>query len=109
MFGFGKKKKSNNGDPALSQMDGREIKYVTRRSRNEDGTVKELILGKSGRIAVIDGEIRVMCGTVDVFRCMAENAEYYTLMSGDGITVSGVNSIDGEQMDIIVYYTYHRK
>ena len=26
-----------------------------------------------------------------------------------GITVSGVNSIDGVQMDIIVYYTYHRK
>ena len=108
MFGF-KKKKRNNDDPALSQMDGREIKYVTRRQRNDDGTVKELILGKSGRIVVIDGEIRVMCGTTDVFRCMAENAEYYTLMSGDGITVSGINSIDGEQMDIIVYYTYHRK
>ena len=107
MFGF--KRSKTKTDPVLSQMDGREIKYVTRRQRNEDGTVKELILGKSGRIVVIDGEIRVMCGTTDVFRCMASEAEYYTLLSGDGITVSGVNSIDGTKMDIIVYYTYHRK
>lgn len=107
MFGFKKKKEKNEN--VLLQMDGREIKYVTRRVRDEDGNVKELILGKSGRIVVLDGEIRVMCGETDVFRCMAENATYYVLLSGDGITVSGVNSIDGEQMDIIVYYTYHRK
>lgn len=103
-----KKKRVENKD-VLLQMDGREIKYVTRRVRDEDGNVKELILGKSGRIVVLDGEIRVMCGETDVFRCMAENATYYVLLSGDGMTVSGVNSIDGEQMDIIVYYTYHRK
>ena len=107
MCGFKKKKEKNEN--VLLQMDGREIKYVTRRVRDEDGNVKELILGKSGRIVVLDGEIRVMCGETDVFRCMAENATYYVLLSGDGITVSGVNSIDGEQMDIIVYYTYHRK
>jgi len=50
-----------------------------------------------------------MCGETDVFKCMAEDASYYTLLSGDGITVSGVNSINGEKMDIVVYYTYHRK
>ena len=107
MFWF-KKKKEVNKD-VLLQMDGREIKYVTRRVRDNDGNVKELILGKRGRIVVLDGEIRVMCGETDVFRCMAENATYYVLLSGDGMTVSGINSIDGEQMDIIVYYTYHRK
>ena len=107
MFGFKKKKEKNEN--VLLQMDGREIKYVTRRVRDQDGNVKELILGKRGRIVVLDGEIRVMCGETDVFRCLAENATYYVLLSGDGITVSGVNSIDGEQMDIIVYYTYYRK
>lgn len=107
MFGF--KKKKDKQDDVLRKMDGREIKYVTRRIREADGSPKEMILGKSGRIVVINGEIRVMCGERDVFRCMAENAAYYTLLSGDGITVSGVNSIDGEQMDIIVYYTYYRK
>lgn len=108
MFGFLRKKQDANSD-VLSQMDGREIKYVTRRIRDDDGNVKETILGKQGRIVVINGEITVMCGETDVFKCRAENAVYYTLLSGDGITVSGINSITGEQMDIIVYYTYYRK
>lgn len=106
MFLF--KRKPKNED-VLRQMDGREIKYVTQRVRGEDGTVKESILGKRGRIVVIDGEIRVMCDAKDVFLCDVNNATYYTLLSGDGITVSGVNKVNGEKMDIIVYYTYYRK
>ena len=102
-------KRKNPQDTVLEQMDGRQIKYVTRRTVMPDGNVKEEILGKIGRIVVIDGEIRVMCGDTDVFRCMAENAKYFTLLSGDGITVSGENSLNGEKMDIIVHYTYHRK
>jgi len=108
MFGFLRKKKDPNAD-VLRQMDGREIKYVTRRIRTEEGEVKEVILGKQGRIVVIEDEIRVMCGVTDVFRCKTENCTYYMLLSGDGITVSGVNEIDNQQMDIIVYYKYHRK
>ncbi|MBR7132605.1 MAG: hypothetical protein IKD04_03650 [Clostridia bacterium] len=107
MFGF--KRSKTKTDPVLSQMDGREIKYVTRRIRTADGDVKETILGKQGRIAVIDDEIRVMCGATDVFRCPVSEATYYNLLSGDGITVSGINSICNEHMDIIVFYTYHRK
>lgn len=107
MFGF--KRKEKKCDNVLAEMDGREIKYVTKRLRNDDGTVKELIMGKSGRIVVLNGEIVIMCGETDVFKCMAENATYYTLLSGDGITVSGVNSLNGEKMDMIVYYSYHRK
>lgn len=106
MFSFKKKKRE---DSVLRQMDGREIKYVTRRTRNPDGTIKEIILGKTGRIVVLGDEIRVMCGGTDVFRCNIDEATYYMLLSGDGITVSGVNSINGERMDIIVYYLYHRK
>ena len=86
MFGFKSKKPKN---PTIFEMDGREIKYVTKRTRKDDGTVREEILGKTGRIVVLDGEIRVMCGETDVFRCMAEEATYYMLLSGDGITVSG--------------------
>ena len=107
MFSFLRKKPKE--DAVLKQMDGRQIKYVTRRTVSADGSVNEEILGKSGRIVVIDGEIRVMCGETDVFRCMAQSAKYFTLLSGDGITVTGVNSLDGENMDMIVYYTYYRK
>ncbi len=103
------KRKKTGNENVLRQMDGREIKYVTQRIREADGTVKESILGKRGRIVVIDNEIRVMCEAKDVFLCSAEDATYYTLLSGDGITVSGINKLNGEQMDIIVYYTYYRK
>ena len=106
---FKKQKKKDKNNEVLRQMDGREIKYVTQRIRTEDGAIKEEILGKSGRIVLLNGEIRVMCGAEDVFICPVDEAEYYTLLSGDGITVSGVNSINGEQMDIIVFYKYHRK
>lgn len=107
MFGI-KKKKDPNAD-VLRQMDGREIKYVTQRLRKQDGTIKETILGKEGRIVVLNDEICVMCGTTDVFRCKIQDATYYMLLSGDGITVSGVNTVNNIQMDIIVYYKYHRK
>lgn len=107
MFEFFKKKKKS--DPVLNSMDGREVKYVTKRVRDNDGNVKEEIMGKRGRIVAIEGEIRVLCGETDVFRCMAEEASYYVLLSGNGITVSGVNSINGEYEDIVVYYTYYRK
>jgi len=108
VFGF-KKKVNTKKDNVLRQMDGREIKYVTKRTRKDDGTVREEILGKTGRIIVLEDEIRVMCGETDVFRCKVEEATYFVLLSGDGITVSGVNSINNEKMDIIVYYLYHRK
>lgn len=108
MFNFLKRNKNPNAD-VLKQMDGREIKYVTQRIRTNEGDVKEVILGKEGRIVVLGDEIIVMCAERDVFRCKIENATYYMLLSGDGITVSGVNSISNTQMDIIVYYKYHRK
>lgn len=106
MFNFFKKKKE---DSVYKAMDGREIKYVTKRVKDQDGNVKEEILGKKGRIVAINGEIRIMCGATDVFICLAENAEYYNLLSGDGITVSGQNKITGEKEDLTVYYTYYRK
>ena len=108
MLWFKKKSKNPNAD-VLRQMDGREIKYVTKRTRTDGGDIREVILGKTGRIAVIEDEIRVMCGTTDVFRCDIENANYFMLLSGDGITVSGINKINNTQMDIVVYYKYHRK
>ena len=67
-------------------MDGREIKYVTKRTRTDNGDIKEVILGKTGRIVIIEDEIRIMCGTTDVFRCDIENATSFMLLSGDGIT-----------------------
>ena len=53
MFGFKRKKE----DPVLREMDGREVKYVTRRERQEDGTVKEVIVATG---ATTEGEATAM-------------------------------------------------
>lgn len=106
MFGFLKSKKNES---VLDLMDGREVKYVTKRISEENGNIKETIMGKAGRITAINGEIRVICGETDVFCCAVKNAQYYVLLSGNGMTVSGVNSVTGLKEDIVVYFTYYRK
>ena len=72
-------------------------------------TEKSSIVGKAGRIVLIDNEIRVLCGEVDVFRCDMNNCEYFIHMSGDGITVKGPNTVTGEDDHIMIFYKYYRK
>ena len=105
MFGFFKTKKKN---PVIYEMDGRQVKYVTRRYYKDNGTPEEEIIGKEGRIVCIDGEIRILCGEIDVFKGDVNTCEYFRLMSGDGITVSGFNSVIEKEDIITVYYKYHR-
>lgn len=102
-------KKKNTNDALLKTFDGREVKYVTKRVVHTDGNVTYDIVGKSGRIAVIDDNIRIICGEVDVFNCKIANAKYYLLMSGDGVTVEGENTVTGDYDVITAYYTYYRK
>ena len=104
---------------ARGLVENKDAVSVTGGDKNEEGAIvfhlsvapedMGRVIGKQGRIVVIDNEIRVMCSETDVFRCKVEDAQYYMLLSGDGITVSGVNTINDKKMDIIVYYKYHRK
>lgn len=105
MFGFFKKKQNNT----LLSLHGQEVKYVTRRVCDENGGVKEEIVGKSGRIILLDNVITIMCGETDVFKGDANETACYTLLSGNGITVSGINQLNGEKVDFVVYYKYHRR
>lgn len=102
-------KKKNKNEQLLKTFDGREVKYVTLRVPHEDGTVTYDIIGKSGRIAVVGDNIRIICGEIDVFTCLVENSKYYLLMSGDGVTVEGENSVTGNYDIVTAYYTYYRK
>lgn len=102
-------KKKNKNDTLLKTFDGREVKYVTKRVVHSNGTVTYYIVGKSGRIAVVNNDIRIICGEIDVFTCDVSNSKYYLLMSGDGVTVEGENRISGKYDTVTAYYTYYRK
>lgn len=107
MFGLFKKKNKNSD--VLRNFDGREVKYVTKRVVNSDGNVNYDIVGKRGRIAVIGDQIRVICGETDVFNCPKDAAKYYLLLSGDGVTVEGDNTVSGCYDTITAYYSYYRR
>ncbi len=107
MFSFFKKPKKNT--ELLKVFDGRQVKYVTRRVTDNKGNVNYDIVGKAGRIAVIDDNIRIICGEQDVFNCPVDAAEYFLLMSGDGVTVQGENTVNGKYDVITAYYSYYRK
>ena len=102
-------KKENKNEQLLKTFDGREVKYVTKRVVRDDGIVNYDIIGKAGRIAVIDDNIRIICGIIDVFVCPINDSKYYLLMSGDGVTVEGQNSVTGKYDVVTAYYTYYRK
>ena len=103
---FGRKHKN---DSLLKTFDGRELKYVTKRVSKPDGSFSYEIVGKSGRIAFIGEYIRIICGEIDVFNCKIADSKYYLLMSGDGVTVEGQNTVTGEYDHVTAYYTYYRK
>lgn len=102
-------KRKNINEQLLKTFDGREVKYVTKRVVHDDGNVNYDIVGKAGRIAVVDNKIRVICGEIDVFTCVVAESKYYLLMSGDGVTVEGQNEVSGNYDTITAYYTYYRK
>lgn len=106
-MGLFRKKRKN--EDLLRTFDGRELKYVTKRNEHPDGTVTYDIIGKLGRIAVIGEYIRIICGEIDVFNCKIEDSKYYLLMSGDGVTVEGENTVTGKYDTVTAYYTYYRK
>ena len=102
-------KKKNKNTELLRIFDGRTVKYITKRRVDADGNVNHDVISKSGRIVLIDNEIRIINGEDDVFRASADNTKYYVLLSGDGITVEGVSGITGVYESYTVYFSYYRK
>ena len=93
----------NKNKSIIKKINGRQIKCVTQRIDDGNG-VRDTIIGKTGRIALFDGFIKVICGTEDVFACKEAECECNFLLSGNGITVRGNNLISGKNDSIIVYF-----
>lgn len=90
----------------LMRIDGKAVKYVARRGRTEDGsTTTEQVIGKTGRINVMQDRIVVMCDGQEVFRCMLSETTVGELLSLGGVVLSGINALTGLPDTVVAYYT----
>ena len=108
MFELFKKKKAgpkkSERRKKAAQLHGQLIKYVTeRRDGNDD------VIGRGGNLSVRDGELIVFSSSDIIFRGAVDELEISSLLSGDGVVISGCNTLDGKEREIIAYYVYHRK
>lgn len=102
-------KRKNKNTALLRIFDGRTVKYITKRRVDDLGTVNHDVISKTGRIVLIDGEVRIIDGEKDIFLQAAEQTKYFMLLSGDGITIEGKNRITDEFESYTVYFSYYRK
>ena len=84
---------------------GQAIKYVTeRRNDNED------VIGRGGYLAVHGNNFIVDSSGERLFMCEIKSLEAVTLMSGDGVVITGPNLLDdGKTRTITVHFVYYRK
>jgi len=103
-----RKKIDDDYKQVLKKLDGRQVKYVTRRILNEQGSPEELILGKEGRVTALETDISVLVGVEEVYRAPIVDTQCSELLSGDGVVVKGQNHITGQQDTLVAYYKYYR-
>lgn len=84
---------------------GQVIKYVTeRRDDNED------VVGRGGYLSVHGDNFIVDSSGERLFVCEIKDLEAATLMSGDGVVITGPNLLeDGKMRTITVHFVYYRK
>ncbi len=107
MFCWRKKDKLQSESAKLiKSLDGREVKYVSKRDPVDYG---EIILGKNGHINITDDELIILCEGEIVFRNDIKGLKAAELMSLDGINLRYENEETGETETVVAYYKYFRK
>ena len=89
----------------VNELHGTAVKYVTeRRGGNED------VIGRGGSLAVHEDTFIVDSSGDRLFVCKISELDVATLMSGNGVVISGPNILeDGKRREIIAHFVYHRK
>ena len=105
---FGKSKNTDSYAFRLERaksLHGQAIKYVTeRRDDNED------VIGRGGYLSVHGDNFIVDSSGDRLFVCVIKNLEAATLMSGDGVVITGPNILEeGRVRTITVHFVYYRK
>ena len=102
---FARKKHEKQVRATLLRIDGKAVRYVARRGRAGDGSTTEQVIGKVGRINVMQDRIVVMCDGREVFRCLLADTAVGELLSLGGVVLSGVNALTGQPDTVVAYYT----
>lgn len=104
---FGKKaKQRSKQDNFFRRLDGREVRYVTRRDPEGCG---ETILGKDGTINVFNDELNIVCKNGIVYSHPLDDLEGTDLMSLDGVVLRYKVEDTGVFDTVVAYFKYHRK
>lgn len=98
---FSKKDKYDGGKKLLERVNSTHVLYAAR--RNSDGS--EIILGKSGFVSYNGEDISVICQGKKVFCCKGRVVKSALLQSGDGVVLSGMNSVNGKDETVTAYFT----
>ncbi len=94
----------------MARLDGKELQYVVRRSVKEDGSPKEDVLGKGGRIMAPGDFVAVYAGQKQVFINHApRTVTFGELMALNGVRIEGHNELTDANDVLIAYYSYYRK
>lgn len=108
LFSRKKSKAADTNTALLARIDGRLIRYVTRRDTDENGSPRETVLGKEGRIHVQPDYVAVSSNGKEVFRCTPEDVKCGELMSLEGVVFTGINQLTGQMDTVVAYYKYYR-
>ena len=100
----GKNKPSRKERRELERYNGMAIKYAV-----EQINGREKVLGENGGIIILDDVIVVMCEAHEVFRCRIKGASVGELMSGNGVSITGIDDNTGERRSVTAHYSYYRK
>ena len=106
IFGIGKKPGTSAYRLAEAEkIHGQPIKYVTEHlNGNED------IVGRGGSVSLIDGSLMIDSSGERLFSCDAKVVDISWLMSGNGVIVSGPNTLEGgKRRSLTVHFVYYRK
>ena len=88
-----------------NKIHGQPVKYVTERIDGNDD-----IVGRGGSVSVVDDNLIVDSSGDRLFVCPVKTVDISWLMSGNGVIVSGPNSLDGGRYrSITVHFVYYRK
>ena len=106
IFGIGKNPDSFTYKlERAKELHGQAVKFVTERVDDNEN-----IIGRGGSLAIHEDTFIVDSSGDRIFVCYIKDLEANWLMSGNGVVVSGPNTLEGgRHRSLTVHFVYYRK